>query len=104
MRLKSLKDELESQKKETLELLGFFSGIISLIMVTSQVVIELDMISATVIMLMFLGILILAFTFFHFIILNGKRKTTKSIVFFVIFGILMIFVALILVIMNKVYG
>ena len=33
---KTLKEELEEQKKGTLELLGFFSGIISLIVVTSQ--------------------------------------------------------------------
>lgn len=75
---KTLKEELEEQKKGTLELLGFFSGIISLIVVTSQVVLNLDMISACVVMLLFLGTLIMAFSFFHFIILNGARKTIQS--------------------------
>ena len=80
-----LKEELEAQKKGTLELLGFFSGIISLIIVTSQVVLNLNLISAVVIMVLFLGTLILAFSFFHFVILNGAEKTTKTIVLFMIF-------------------
>ncbi len=98
-----LKEELEGQKKETLELLGFFSGIISLIVVTSQVVLNLDIVSASVIMLLFLGSIILAFSFMHFIILNGARKPSKTIVGFVTFGIVLIMVAIAMAIVCKFY-
>lgn len=87
---KTLKEELESQKRETLELLGFFSGIISLIVVTSQVVLNLDMLSAAVIMLLFLGTMIIAFSFFHFVVLNGERRKLRSVITYTVIGMLLI--------------
>lgn len=101
---KTLKEELESQKKETLELLGFFSGIISLIVVTVQVVLNLDMVSAAVIMLLFLGTMILAFSFFHFVILNGTRQATRSIVLFIILGVVLVVGSLSIAIVSKYIG
>lgn len=100
---RKIKEEVELQKRETLELLGFFSGIISLIVVTSQVVLNLDMLSATVIMLLFLGTLILAFSFFHLIILNGKEKMTKGIIAFLIFGIILIIVAIVMAFFSRIF-
>lgn len=97
---KNFQKELENQKKETLEVLGFFSGIISLIVVTSQVVLNLDMISASVIMLLFLGTMIIAFSFFHFVVLNGERKKEGLIVGYIAAGIIIIAVALGIAIYN----
>lgn len=79
----------------------FFFGIISLIVVTSQVVLNLDIVSASVIMLLFLDSIILAFSFMHFIILNGARKPSKTIVGFVTFGIVLIMVAIAMAIVCK---
>lgn len=93
-----VKDDLEEQKRTTLEVLAFFSAIISLIITNVQVVLKADMFSAIIIMFLFLGIMILSFTFLHIVILNGKRNLTKGILIFIIAGAVCMLVAIIIAI------
>lgn len=88
---KKMDEELAEQKKQTLELLGFFSGIISLIIVTTEMVSELRAIEAVSILIAFLGTLLVAFSYLGFMTLNRKNKLVPRIVFTIIGVGLLIF-------------
>lgn len=79
-----INEELADQKKQTLELLGFFSGIISLIIVTTQALISINLKDAALILITFLGVLLVAFSYLGFMTLSRKDKIAVRVIFFIL--------------------
>lgn len=68
-----LKADIDEQKKSQLELLGFFSGVISLIIVSSQVALGLTYPDSVILLVAFTGCLVVAFAALH-IVIQGPRS------------------------------
>lgn len=107
------KSAIEEEKKSVLEMLGFFSGIISIIIVSSQIVLALNAIDAMILLLGFFGVLILAFTFLRFVIIDGsfkndngtkKKRIRPAEIIMTFIGLIIVAASVSLLIIGRWYG
>lgn len=85
-----ISSDLENEKKSVLELLGFFSGIISLIIVTSQVLLGLKTLESIAVLVAFLGVLVISLGVLHIIIANTKKNYMTQSVIIIVIGTLIL--------------
>ncbi len=97
----SVEEQIEKEKVTYLEFLGFFTAIISFILITIQLSINFEVIEAAALIIMLLGVLIIAMTIFS--ILTGTRKIFGWLIFIlIIIGILCLGSGIIIALFYKI--
>ncbi|MCR5824187.1 MAG: hypothetical protein K6G60_07145 [Lachnospiraceae bacterium] len=102
---------INNEKKNSIEMLGFFAGIISIIFVSSQIVLSLEAVDAMIILLAFSGIIMLAFSLLRFCIIENSYRldkeesvTSKTGIIMIIFSVVIIALAVVLLIWGNKEG
>lgn len=97
----SVEEQIEKEKITYLQFLGFFTAIISFILTTIQLSINFEVIEASALIIMLLGVLIIAMTMFS--ILTGIKKIPSGLFFIlIIMGILCLGFGIIIVLFEKI--
>ena len=91
------RDAINDEKQSVLEKLGFFTGIISIILVASHTVFNLNAIESIIVLIAFAGILLLSFTVLRLVVLDESNNKTQPNHRQQLISILLIFLSVIII-------